>query len=749
MKRNTSRILALVLALCMVLSLAACGDGTPTVTEVALDVTTVTLGPSDTQRLTATVTYSDGTTDSTVEWTSSDDAVATVTRGVITAKGAGTATITATAGDKTATCTVTVESIAVELDQTTLDMERGTEVQLTATVKKGDTAVDEQVEWTTSDERIATVDATGKVTATGEGTATITAQRAGANQKATCTVTVTWTKPEGYAPVDYYEQNKVPTDTWGYWNDPANYVGGTSEMFEAYTQTSENSEAGKATFTFAVNSRSDADLDYSIIQITYRSAALQGGQLETNHNYSVTLDLESNVAGTIRLNFFGEETTNQFDIVEGKNTITAEFRHGDWGTIFPDGVYDNVESAIFLLLGNLGEPGQTVTVSIDNVHWTDLGEAAEKTEEPNFNQPATDPAEIPVLDAESVALTLDAANAVAGEGQSGGEQYEITTEDGGMSYTVGYSGVYGATYSHIVIPLPEGVDTAACNVFAVTVTNNGTIPMTIRFDVNGTTAGGTNNTTDIVTSSVATVGVPNTDLAWGGTSLTVDAGATTTLYLNYDPNTERGVPANLNVAFDSVWEASPAEHSGNVTISGFTFDYVEPPKAPEAPDVAPVDLGLVSTDIYTVEKDETALTYTVTYTDVDADSYATLAADLSTAGAAEGNTFAATIKNNGTETATVRFDIQGTTPVGDNGVTDCAVSSVSIGGSTNTDLTWGGTTVTVPAGEEVTVIITYENAGDHGTPVSLIVFIDSSIYGDEGTHSGNLVFSNFKFANVE
>ena len=179
------------------------------------------------------------------------------------------------------------------------------------------------------------------------------------------------------------------------------------------------------------------------------------------------------------------------------------------------------------------------------------------------------------MDAESVSLVIDAANAVAGEGQSGGEQYDITTEDGGMSYTVNYSGVYGATYSYIAIPLPEDVDTAACNVFAVTVTNNGTVPMTIRFDVNGTTRAGDNNTIDIVTSSVATAGTPNTDLAWGGTSLTVDAGATVTLYLNYDANSERGVPAELNVAFDSVWEASPTEHSGSVTISEFKFDSVE------------------------------------------------------------------------------------------------------------------------------------------------------------------------------
>ncbi len=80
------------------------------VSGVTLDKTRAELQVGKTLTLTATVTP-DNATDKTVTWTSNNDAVATVdTNGVVTAKAEGTATITATSGGKTATCTVTVKA---------------------------------------------------------------------------------------------------------------------------------------------------------------------------------------------------------------------------------------------------------------------------------------------------------------------------------------------------------------------------------------------------------------------------------------------------------------------------------------------------------------------------------------------------------------------------------------------------------------------------------------------------------------
>ena len=161
------------------------------VTKVALDKTTLSLTEGNTATLTATVSPSNAT-NKTVTWTSSDKSIATVENGKVTAVKAGTATITAKAGDKTATCTVTVAAkviavTKVALDKTALSLTEGDTATLTATVSPTN-ATNKTVTWTSSDKSIATVDSNGKVTAVKAGTAKITA-KAG-DKTATCTVTV-------------------------------------------------------------------------------------------------------------------------------------------------------------------------------------------------------------------------------------------------------------------------------------------------------------------------------------------------------------------------------------------------------------------------------------------------------------------------------------------------------------------------------------------------------------------------------
>ena len=155
--------------------------------------TTILVGGSET--LTATITPADATNQN-VAWTSSDATVATVDdNGKVTAVKAGEATVTVTTedGGKTATCRVTVSDREIKVTEITLAalaIYVGESKAVTATVKPDD-ATNKELTWKSSDESIATVDATGKVTGKKIGTATITATaRDGSGVSGSCTVTV-------------------------------------------------------------------------------------------------------------------------------------------------------------------------------------------------------------------------------------------------------------------------------------------------------------------------------------------------------------------------------------------------------------------------------------------------------------------------------------------------------------------------------------------------------------------------------
>lgn len=160
------------------------------VSEVRLSQTSATLEVGGTVNLTATVSPSNAT-DKTVSWSTSDAGVATVSNGLVTAVGEGSATITATAGGKNATCSVqvsrkTVAVTGVTLNKTDLSLVEGDTFQLEATVSPAD-ATDKTVTWSTSNAGVATI-SNGLVTAVGEGSATITATAGG--KSATCSVQV-------------------------------------------------------------------------------------------------------------------------------------------------------------------------------------------------------------------------------------------------------------------------------------------------------------------------------------------------------------------------------------------------------------------------------------------------------------------------------------------------------------------------------------------------------------------------------
>ena len=117
-----------------------------------------------------------------VEWSSSDESIATVENGIIHAKKEGTVTITATIDKKDYTCKVTVHKLIKVIDQKKMTVIKGGQGQLTIT------NVDpEKIKWDTSDYGIATV-ANGTVYGMKTGKATITGKVG--KKTYTCKVTV-------------------------------------------------------------------------------------------------------------------------------------------------------------------------------------------------------------------------------------------------------------------------------------------------------------------------------------------------------------------------------------------------------------------------------------------------------------------------------------------------------------------------------------------------------------------------------
>lgn len=175
------------------------------VNKITLNKTTASVTKGKTLQLTATVAPGNATKKE-VKWSTSNKNVAMVsTSGLVTAKSAGTATITCTAQDGSgvkATCKITVKNPVVKVTKVTLNKTTATlapkeTLTLKATVTPTN-ATNKAVTWKSSNTKIATVSSSGKVTAKAAGTVTITCRaKDGSGKKATCKITV-YTNTEAY-----------------------------------------------------------------------------------------------------------------------------------------------------------------------------------------------------------------------------------------------------------------------------------------------------------------------------------------------------------------------------------------------------------------------------------------------------------------------------------------------------------------------------------------------------------------------
>ena len=178
-------------------------------TEITLNKQSAELNVGEEETLVATI-MPQGTKAAT--FASSDETIATVdNNGKVVAIKAGSATITATVDKITAQCTVTVynKATAIALDIQSIDMYSGETHTLVVTATPSEGI--RKASFATLDEKVATVDENGVITAVGAGSTTITATLDDVTASVTVTVIKVAFEQQNYSLVLNAEQQLVLT----------------------------------------------------------------------------------------------------------------------------------------------------------------------------------------------------------------------------------------------------------------------------------------------------------------------------------------------------------------------------------------------------------------------------------------------------------------------------------------------------------------------------------------------------------
>ncbi len=178
---------------------ALCGSGMilPGLESISVEPSSATVDLGGGRDFTATGTFEDDSTQDLtdqVNWTSSNVSVGTIdSQGRFTAVGVGTTTIQASLNDISDTARVTVQpqlvSLSVSPSSVTLDVGDRRNFTATGTLSDGSTQdLSDQVNWTSSDERVGTINNQGRFTAARAGSTTVRASLDGESDTASVTV---------------------------------------------------------------------------------------------------------------------------------------------------------------------------------------------------------------------------------------------------------------------------------------------------------------------------------------------------------------------------------------------------------------------------------------------------------------------------------------------------------------------------------------------------------------------------------
>lgn len=169
-----------VLAMIMLVPFVICSCFVQQAKSMKLSYEEIEFRVGDTKHISVTI-EPEGADAGKISWSSSDNKIVTVDDGTITGKSNGTAVVTAESeSGLKKLCNVTVldkEIESVTLSESSTSVKQGSKIQLEAKVKPVDAPSDNLV-WSSSDPKVASVDGNGMVLGESEGVVTITCESA-------------------------------------------------------------------------------------------------------------------------------------------------------------------------------------------------------------------------------------------------------------------------------------------------------------------------------------------------------------------------------------------------------------------------------------------------------------------------------------------------------------------------------------------------------------------------------------------
>ena len=338
------------------------------------------------------------------------------------------------------------------------------------------------------------------------------------------------------------------------------------------------------------------------------------------------------------------------------------------------------------------------------------------------------PAETP--DIEGVDFTDVDMSAV---GAASDAVYAVTKAEDAFNVT--YTDLAG-NYQNVAF---TGMDALAQanNLFRAEITNNGEQAVGVRIDVMSTEEVNANHKATNLLAMQDGEAV-TTDLEWGGSLFTVEAGATVEIVIEYDNSYPY---SNIQFMIDSHL-ADGLTHSGNVTIGGFAFganDNASTEVRPPEPSENSMISFSTEHEYVISEAGVPSEEVNITYSGVKNEYHCVYGA-ITTADTQGKNTFTFTVVNNSADNPVeFRIDLQNAS--GTNVVTAISSPASWSGGD-------GNFYFRVAAGATETIAVTFSDS-----LTGVLLYIDSTIYieGDDThttTYSGDITLKDFKFTNV-